>query len=67
MAEVTMPMDNKGGCQRKWVYTLCYWWMSSLPETSRMGLHPLLLVDVKSTRNIKNGFTPFDYCGCQEY
>jgi len=27
----------------------------------------LIIVDVKSTRNIENGFTPFDYCGCQVY
>ena len=33
--------------------------LSSLLETSRMGLHHLINVDVfvKSTRNIKNGFT----------
>ena len=27
----------------------------------------LINVDVKSTRQIENGFTPFDYCGCQVY
>jgi len=31
--------------------------MSSLLEISGMGLHPLIIVDVKSTRNIKNGCT----------
>ena len=35
--------------------------MSSLLEISRIGLLPLIIVDVKSTRNIKNRFTPFDY------
>jgi len=25
----------------------------------------LIIVDVKSTRNIETGFTPFEYCGCQ--
>ena len=29
------------------------------------SLHPLIIENVKSTRNIKNGLTPFDYCGCQ--
>ena len=37
--------------------------MSSLLETSRMGLHLFLMVDVKSTRNIKNGFTTFSMTG----
>ena len=32
-----------------------------------MDLHPLIIVDIKSIRNIRNGFTPFDYCGCQVY
>ena len=27
-------------------------WMSSLPSTSRIGFHPLIIVDVKSTKNI---------------
>ena len=27
----------------------------------------MINVDVKSTRNIENEFTPFDYCGCQVY
>ena len=35
-------------------------WMSSLPATLRIGLQPLMSVDVKSTRNIKNGFALFD-------
>ena len=35
-------------------------WMSSLPATLRIGLHPLISVDVKSTTNIKNGIRPFD-------
>ena len=38
--------------------------MSRLLEISRMGLQPLIILDVKSSRNIKNGFKPFDYCGC---
>ena len=25
-----------------------------------MGLHPLISVDIKSTRNIKNGLTPIN-------
>ena len=33
-------------------------WMSSLLETSRMGLHPLIIVDVKSTRTTILGLQP---------
>ena len=29
------------------------------------SLYPLIIEDVKSTKNIKNGLTPFDCCGCQ--
>ena len=37
----------------------CEMWMSSLPEISRMGSHPLISVDVKYTLSIKNGFIVF--------
>ena len=40
--------------------------MSSQLETSRMGLHHLISVDVKSTRNNENGITPSNYCNCKK-
>ena len=33
-------------------FNKCGMWMSSLPATSRIGFHPLIIGDVKSTRNI---------------
>ena len=59
------------GCQvyqkKDWGYTLILLWISSLIETSRIGLHTLIIVDIKSYRNIEGWFTPFDYCKCQLY
>ena len=40
------PSAN-GGCQ-------------SLLQSTRMGSHPLLMMDVKVYSTLKNGFTPFD-------
>ena len=45
------PFAN-GGCQ-------------SLIQSTRMGSHPLLMVDVKVCTVIKNGFTPFANGRCQ--
>jgi len=65
-----IPLDYcgcyKSTRNKNWIrpFDECQLWMSSLPATSIMGLHPLIIVDVKSTCNIDNGFTPFDYCGC---
>ena len=42
-------------------------WMSSLLETSRMGLHPLIIVDVKNLLETRIGLDPLmsATCGCQ--
>ena len=43
--------------------------MSSLLEISGMGLHPLIIVDVKSLLETKIGLDPLmsAKCGCQVY
>ena len=59
------------GCQvyqkKDWGYTLILLWISSLIETSRIGLHTLISVNVKRTKNIESWFTPFDQCGWHVY
>ena len=45
-------------------------WMSSLLETSRMGLNPLISVDIKSLlETTRMGLDPLmsAKCGCQVY
>jgi len=39
----------------------------SLLQSTSMGLHPLLMVDVKSTTVNEYGFTPFSHGRCQVY
>ena len=62
-------VDVKSTRNKNWIrpFDECKMWITSLPATSIMGLQPLIIVDVKSTININNGFTAFDYCGCQVY
>ena len=44
-------------------------WMSSLLKKSSMGLHPLIIVDVKSLLEKRIGLDPLmsAKCGCQVY
>ena len=44
-------------------------WMSSLLKKSSMGLHPLIIVDVKSLLEKRIGLDPSmsAKCGCQVY
>ena len=58
-----MVMSKSTISQREWVKSLANEECQSLLQSTTMGFNSLLMVDVKSTRNIENGFRPFIMAG----